>query len=66
MELPGVSEALLLTLQSAADACDVQRFALVGGAGLGISLVIDPMQQGSRFVSIDAIDHSMSWCEHEA
>ena len=32
MELPGVSEALLLTLQSAADACDVQRFALVGGA----------------------------------
>ena len=40
--------------------------AHAGDAGLGISLVIDPMQQGSRFVSIDAIDHSMSWCEHEA
>ena len=33
-------------------------------AGIGIFRVIDLMQQGSRFVSIDAIDHSMSWREH--
>ena len=32
MELTGVSETLLLTLRSAVDACDVKRFALVGGA----------------------------------
>jgi len=32
VELPGVSEELLHTLQSAVNACDVKRFALVGGA----------------------------------
>jgi len=32
VDLPGVSETVLLTLRSAVDACNVKRFALVGGA----------------------------------
>ena len=39
--------------------------AHAANAGVGMSFVVDPMQQGSRFVSIDAIDQNMSWCEHE-